>query len=172
MLYCVYGKNEADASLLKELALDSQASREYKRQRAGTRDLLVKLPDAQVVQTENVVAALLPRMNLVARRRRMPKRMPKPKRGTHLELTDKAAEPLVACARQTRVKKKPTSRCRPTKLPVGPLRGLCRTRLTWLVMFPDALKMPARTVGVSREGFFLQGRPESIRSHSAATVRP
>jgi hypothetical protein len=53
-------------------------------------DLLVKLPDLKVVQTENVGASLLPRLNLVA-----PAADAKAEgMGTQLELSDKAGKPL------------------------------------------------------------------------------
>ena len=51
-------------------------------------DLLVKLPDLKVVQTENVGATLLPRLNLIA-----PAKDAKPESaGTELELSDKSGK--------------------------------------------------------------------------------
>ena len=53
-------------------------------------DLLVKLPDVKVVQTESVGATLLPRLNLVA-----PAKDAKPESaGTQLELSDKSGKAI------------------------------------------------------------------------------
>ena len=82
---------------LGEVTLIDQGGRWSVKERGGYRanhqdvgDLLVKLPDVKVVQSENVGATLLPRLNLVE-----PGKSAKPEEaGTQLELSDKGGKVL------------------------------------------------------------------------------
>ena len=80
---------------LGQVTLSEQGGRWTVKERGGYRanhqdlgDLLVKLPEVKVVQSENVGANLLPRLNLVE-----PGKSAKPEEaGTQLELVDKAGK--------------------------------------------------------------------------------
>jgi hypothetical protein len=65
---------------------------DYRANHQDVGDLLVKLPEAKVVQSETVGATLLPRLNLVE-----PGKSAKPaEAGTQLELSDKGGKPLAS----------------------------------------------------------------------------
>ena len=82
-----------------EVTLVEQGGRWTVKERGGYRanhqdvgDLLVKLPDVKVVQSENVAATLLPRLNLVE-----PGKSAKPEEAaTQLDLSDKEGKPLAS----------------------------------------------------------------------------
>src|SRR5688500_4006092 len=84
---------------LGEVTLVEQGGRWSVKERGGYRahhqdvgDLLVKLPDVKVVQSESVAATLLPRLNLVE-----PGKSAKPaEAGTQLDLSDKDGKLLVS----------------------------------------------------------------------------
>jgi hypothetical protein len=98
-------------------------------------DLLVKLPDLKVVQTENVGASLLPRLNLVA---------PAPDAkaegmGTQLELSDKAGKPLGSLLLGKKyVKVEPSPLPIKQETPVG--RYVLTTGSPTVLVVSDALK--------------------------------
>jgi hypothetical protein len=95
-----------------EVTLINQGERWTVKQRGDYRanhqdigDLLVKLPDVKVVQSENIGASLLPRLNLVE-----PGKDAKPEEaGTRLELSDKSGKVLASLLLGKKVIKKEDS---------------------------------------------------------------
>lgn len=98
-------------------------------------DLLVKLPDLKVVQTENVGASLLPRLNLVA-----PAADAKTEgAGTQLELSDKGGKPLGSMLLgKIVVKKEPSPLPIQQETPVG--RYVLVPNTPNVLVMSDALK--------------------------------
>ena len=82
-------RREVDAAVVKDQRWSVKQRRDYNANYQDIGDLLVKLPDLKVVQTENVGATLLPRLNLV-----QPGKDAKSAdgAGTLLELSDKGGK--------------------------------------------------------------------------------
>jgi len=120
-------------------------------------DLLVKLPDLKVVQTEDVGATLLPRLNLVA-----PAKDVKPETaGTQLELSDKSGKVIGGMLLGKKVIKiEPSPLPIKQETPVGPLRALPRQSDGARAV--GRIEERGRKAGpVARQGF-LQGRPHQV----------
>ena len=97
-------------------------------------DLLAKLPDLKVVQTENVGSSLLPRLSLVE-----PAKDAKEGAGTQLELSDKAGKPIGSLLLGKKVvKKEPSPLPIQQETPVG--RYVLSPGNPTVLVMSDALK--------------------------------
>jgi hypothetical protein len=121
-------------------------------------DLLVKLPDFKVVQTENVGATLLPRLNLVA-----PGKDGKAEgAGTQLELSDKGGKLLGSMLLgKIVVKKEPSPLPIQQETPVG--RYVLSPGMPTVLVMSDALKnASAKPEAWLAKDFFKADRIKSL----------
>ncbi len=121
-------------------------------------DLLVKLPDLKVVQTENVGASLLPRLNLVA-----PNKDAKADgAGTQLELSDKSGTVLGSLLLgKIIVKKEPSPLPIQQETPVG--RYVLSPGAPTVLVMSDALKnASAKPAAWLAKDFFKAERIKSL----------
>jgi len=133
---------------------------DYSANRQDIGDLLVKLPEAKVVQTETVGATLLPRLNLVE-----PGKSAKPEEaGTQLVLSDKSGAVLATLLLGKKViKTEPSPLPIKQEIPVG--RYVLIPGNPSVVVISEALTMaeakPARWLG---KDFFKAERVKSVEA--------
>jgi hypothetical protein len=125
-------------------------------------DLLVKLPDLKVVQTENVGASLLPRLNLVAPATDAKADAKTEGAGTQLELSDKGGKLLGSMLLgKIVVKKEPSPLPIQQETPVG--RYVLSPGAPMVLVMSDALKnASAKPEGWLAKDFFKADRIKSL----------
>ncbi|MEO8442151.1 MAG: DUF4340 domain-containing protein [Betaproteobacteria bacterium] len=125
-------------------------------------DLLVKLPDLKVVQTENVGASLLPRLNLVAPAADAKADAKIEGAGTQLELSDKGGKPLGSMLLgKIVVKKEPSPLPIQQETPVG--RYVLVPNTPNVLVMSDALKNAgAKPATWLAKDFFKADRIKSL----------
>jgi hypothetical protein len=151
------GKNEATLAL-KDGRWTVKQRGDYNANVQEIGDLLVKLPDLKVVQTENVGASLLPRLNLVA-----PAADAKTEgAGTQLELSDKGGKPLGSMLLgKIVVKKEPSPLPIQQETPVG--RYVLTPGAPTVLVMSDALKnASAKPEAWLAKDFFKADRIKSL----------
>jgi hypothetical protein len=162
------GRNEATL-VLKDGRWTVKQRADYSASVQEIGDLLVKLPDWKVVQTENVGASLLPRLNLVA-----PPADPKPDAkaegvGTQLDLSDKSGKLLgTILLGKIVIKKEPSPLPIQQETPVG--RYVLTPNAPAVLVMSDALKNAnAKPEAWLAKDFFKAERIKSLAASGEGT---
>jgi hypothetical protein len=133
-------------------------------------DLLAKLPDLKVVQTENVGSSLLPRLSLVEPAKDAKADAKSEGTGTQLELSDKAGKPIGSLLLGKKVvKKEPSPLPIQQETPVG--RYVLSPGNPTVLVMSDALKnADARPELWLAKDFFKADRIKSLAASGGGVV--
>src|SRR4051812_11343581 len=153
----LYDGNNAATLALKDGRWTVKQRADYPASVQEIGDLLVKLPDWKVVQTENVGPSLMPRLNLVA-----PGKEVKEGAGTQLELSDKSGALLGSLLLgKIVVKKEPSPLPIQQETPVG--RYVLTAASPTVLVMSDALKnASAKPEAWLAKDFFKADRIKSL----------